>query len=211
VVAPARVVARRPRSIPLDDCAAIPLAGLTALQALRALGRVREGSAVLVNGASDGVGTLAVQIAKTLGARVTAVCSGGNADLVTSLGADRVVDYTRTDLPALSERWDVFFDAFGNRPFGGVKHLLTAHGVYVTTVPRFATFRQAILSYLRPGRKVRMVRVHADAADLALLARLVDDGRVRPVVDRRWPMAESAEAHRYLETRRARGKVLLIP
>jgi NADPH:quinone reductase-like Zn-dependent oxidoreductase len=211
VAVPVDDLAHRPRLPTLDDCAALPLVGLTALQALRDLGRIAPGASVLVNGASGGVGTIAVQIARALGARVTAVCSARNADLVASLGASDVLDYTVTDLRSLRTSFDLVFDAFGNQSFAALRHLLSPRGAYVTTVPRPAAFAQHVLSYARPGRKAWIVMVRSNSADLRALAQLTDEGLIRPVIDRRFPMSESADAHRYLETKRARGKVLLLP
>ena len=211
VAVPVDELALRPRIPSLEDCAALPLVGLTALQGLRDVGRLSPGGWVLVNGASGGVGTMAVQVARALGARVTGICSARNRDLVASLGADEVVDYNATDLRSLRGPFDVVFDAFGNRTFDELRHLLTPHGAYVTTVPSPLAFGQHVLSFLRPGRKAWMLTVRSNAADLYTLAQMVDEGLIRPVIDRRFPIAESAEAHRYLETRRARGKVLLVP
>jgi len=181
------------------------------LRALRNLGRLSPGGCVLVNGASGGVGTMAVQVARALGGRVTGVCSSRNRDLVASLGADEVVDYKATDLRSLPGPFDVVFDAFGNRTFDELRDLLSPRGVYVTTVPSLPAFGQHVLSFLRPGCKAWMVTVRSNADDLRTLAQMADEGLIRPVIDRRFPLAESAEAHRYLETRRARGKVLLVP
>lgn len=211
VLVPADEVAPRPESIALSDAAGLPLAGQTALQALRDLGRVRPGAHILVNGASGGVGTLAVQIGRALGARVTAVCSGRNAELVSSLGATAVLDHATFDVTALPDTYDVVFDVFGNRSFAEVLPGLAPGGVYVTTVPRLASIGRHLLSIVRPGRKAWLVMVRSKAADLMWLAREVEDGRLRPVIDRRLPMSESAAGHRYLETKRARGKVLLVP
>ena len=204
-------LALRPRLPSLEDCAALPLVGLTALQALRDLGRLQPGGSVLVNGASGGVGTIALQIARALGARVTGVCSAANRDLVASLGASEVVDYAATDLRSLPGPFNVVFDAFGNRSFDELRDVLAPHGAYVTTVPGAAAFGQHVLSYVRPGRKAWVVTVRSNSADLRTLAQMTDEGLIRPVIDRRFSLAESAEAHRYLETRRARGKVLLVP
>ncbi|HEX6737505.1 MAG TPA: NAD(P)-dependent alcohol dehydrogenase [Vicinamibacteria bacterium] len=211
VAVPVDELALRPAFLPLEDCAALPLVGLTALQALRDLGCLGPGGAVLVNGASGGVGTVSVQIARALGARVTGVCSARNHELVASLGAAEVVDYAATDLRSLRGPFDVVFDVFGNRSFAELGDLLTPDGAYVTTVPSPTAAGQHALSYLRPGRKAWMVAVRSNAADLRTLAQMADEGLLRPVIDRRYALAESAEAHRYLETRRARGKVLLVP
>lgn len=203
--------APRPRNIPLQDCTALPLAGQTALQALRDLGRVGSGSRVLINGASGGVGVLAVQIAKILGAEVTAVSSAANAGLLRELGADVLVDYAQTPVASIASKFEVIFDVFGNQRYAGIKPLLAARGRYITTVPSLANVRDHLLSALTPGKQARLVVVKSKRGDLAWLREQVEAGRLRAVIDRRYPMREAAEAHRYLESKRARGKVLLLP
>ncbi len=194
-----------------DDAAGVPLAGQTALQALRDIGNVQEGDKVLINGASGGVGTFAIQLAKILGAHATAVSSERNCRLCTSLGADRVIDYQQTDIETIADQFDVFFDVFGNRSFGRVSHLLSEKGVYITTVPGWRIVWDQWRTRWFCSRKARMVVVVSRSDDIAHLGELVDYGRLRPVIDRRYALTEVAKAHAYLETKRARGKVILMP
>lgn len=194
-----------------DEAASLPLAGQTALQALRDIGRIRPGHRLIINGASGGVGTLAIQLAKILGATVTAVSSDRNQRLCTSLGADRVFDYAETDLASLSDEFDIFFDVFGNQSFGRVRHLLAPDGVYITTVPGGRILWDRSWTRFFSSRKAHLVVVVSRAEDIAYLGELVDYGQLRPVVDRRYALTDAADAHVYIETKRARGKVILIP
>ncbi len=198
---------RKPDGLDMVEAASLPLAGLTALQALRDELAVEPGQTVLLNGASGGVGTLAVQIAKALGTRVIAVCSGRNAELVTGLGADRVVDYTARR--AEDERGlDAVFDIFGSLPWARAKGMLRPGGRYCTTIPRPRSAARGLLR--RAGlHRAALVLVRSRRADLEQLAAWVDAGLLRPVVDRVLPLEESREAHAYVETRRARGKVVV--
>jgi NADPH:quinone reductase-like Zn-dependent oxidoreductase len=201
-------LAKAPASIELAVAAAVPLAAQTALQALRDDARLKAGQTVLINGASGGVGVFAVQIAKILGAQVTAVCSHRNVDLVTELGADRVIDYTKTELVALDERFDVVFDVFGNYRFDKLKKLLSARGTYVNTIPSARIFKDVARSFVR-RKRAKLVIVKSKRDQLDWLTQQIDAGRLRVVVDRSFPLADVAEAHRYMETKRARGKVVL--
>jgi NADPH:quinone reductase-like Zn-dependent oxidoreductase len=209
--APVKDIARRPQTLSLPDSAALPLVSQTSLQALRDHGKLRSGMQVFINGASGGVGAHAVQIAKILGGIVTAACSARNAEMIRGLGADVVVDYAAQDILKLPQRFDIFYDVFGNYRFARTRHLLTPRGVYISTVPNLVNLRDHLLSRLTPGRQARLVLVRSNTADLDLLSQWVDTGRLRAVIDRRLPLSEAAEAHRYLETRRARGKILLLP
>jgi NADPH:quinone reductase-like Zn-dependent oxidoreductase len=197
-----------PSSLDLDAAAAVPLAAQTALQALRDDAGVKPGQRVLVNGASGGVGVFAVQIAKILGAHTTAVCSHRNVELVKELGADAVVDYTKTELVNLEERFDVIFDVFGNYHFAKVSHLLTPRGTYVHTIPSAQVIKDVARTFVRKQR-AKLVVVRSRRSDLDWLRQHIDSGRLRVVVDRSFPLADAAEAHRYMETKRARGKVVL--
>jgi len=204
---PANELAPWPPGLSAPEAAALPLAALTALQALRDQLRLRGGERLLINGASGGVGTVAVQIARILGARVTAVCSARNAALVQELGADAVLDYTQTD-PLAGATWDAIFDVFGNLDIRRVRPALRRGGAYVTTIPSSRTVLDVARSRLR-GPAIRLVVVRSNRADLVQLGAWVADGRLRPVLDRVLPLAESRAAHAVLETKRARGKVVL--
>jgi NADPH:quinone reductase-like Zn-dependent oxidoreductase len=201
-------LAKVPSSIEMRVAAAVPLASQTALQALRDDAHVKPGHNVLINGASGGVGVFAVQIAKILGANVTAVCSHRNVDLVNELGADRVIDYTKTDLVDLNERFDAIFDVFGNYCFDQLKHLLTARGTYVHTIPSSRIFKDVARTFVRRQR-AKLVIVRSRRAQLDWVRQQIDAGSLRVVVDRSFSLDDVAEAHRYMETKRARGKVVL--
>ncbi|MEM1417004.1 MAG: NAD(P)-dependent alcohol dehydrogenase [Myxococcota bacterium] len=190
------------------DAAAIPLAALTALQALRDDARLAPGQSLLINGASGGVGVYAVQLGKILGARVTGVSSARNRDLVKGLGADAHVDYAARELRALDERFDVIFDVYGNRSPGELAPVLAKGGTYVTTVPSPAALGWQARSYLG-GARSRLVVVRSRRADLEQLAHYARSGLLRAVVDKELPFAELAAAHAHVQTRRARGKVVV--
>jgi NADPH:quinone reductase-like Zn-dependent oxidoreductase len=204
-------LAHKPPGLDWEHAAALPLASLTALQALRDLGELVAGQRVLIHGASGGVGVHAVQIAKALGAHVTTLTSAAAVELVRSLGADEAID--RATLRPAPPRtpaaaFDVVFDVFGSRTFDEMRPLLTPRGTFVSTVPKLhvvlSRFRTA---FTRP--RARLVVVRSRRADLEWLADLVERGQLRAVVDRVLPLADIAEAQRYLATRRARGKVVL--
>ncbi|MBW2191406.1 MAG: NAD(P)-dependent alcohol dehydrogenase [Deltaproteobacteria bacterium] len=197
-----------PSSIELSVAAAVPLAAQTALQALRDDARVKPGQEVLINGASGGVGVFAVQIAKILGAQVTAVCSQRNVELVTELGADRVIDYNQTELVDVSERFDTIFDVFGNYHFDQLKHLLTPRGTYVHTIPSARIFKDVARTLVR-RKRTKLVIVKSRRSQLDWIRQQIDAGSIRVVVDRSFAFDEAPEAHRYMETKRARGKVVL--
>ncbi len=208
VVAPTRSLAAMPRACSFEDAAAIPLAGSTALQALRDLGRVRPGDRVCIHGASGGVGTFAIQIAKALGARVTTTSGAASLALCAELGADDALDYAMVDPFAGDRVFQIVFDVFGNRSLSTVRRGLAADGLYVTTVPSRRIFLDAATTWLRRPR-ARLVVVRLRTADLDQLAGLVEDGRLRPRIDRVVPFADCVEAVRYLETRHAHGKVVI--
>ena len=198
-----------PRRTGTVEAAAIPLAGLTALQALRDVARVRDGHRICINGGSGGVGTLAIQIARILGAHVTSVSSARNLRACAELGAHETLDYARDDPLAHASRYDAIFDVFGNRRFADARRALAPTGTYVTTVPsRSIVWDQARTSVI--GRqRARLVTVRSVAADLAILSAWTDEGRLRPVIDRLVAMEDIQDAQRYLETKRARGKVVI--
>lgn len=207
-VVDADALAPLPPTADLVTAAAIPLAAQTALQALRDLGRVSDGSTVLVNGASGGVGHFAVQIAAALGARVTAVCSAANAEFAGDCGAHTTVDYRQTAAPEIAGPFDVVFDVFGQytaRDFAGA---LGGRGVYINTIPKPATLWGELRARVGAGRS-RLVIVRSKRADLQWLVDAWTRGQLRPHIDRVMPMADAADAHRAIETRRTRGKIVL--
>jgi len=196
----------KPDGMSSEEAASVPLAALTALQALRDKGRVSAGKKVLVNGASGGVGIFAVQIAKASGAVVTGVCSSRNAGLVRSLGADSVIDYTREDFTENTGAYDIVYDVVANRSFSACKRALAPGGVYITTIPGPATLLQGLLPSLFPGRKAAHVMVKADGRDLGVIKELIEAGRLRTVIDKTFPLSQASAAHRYCEAGHSRGK-----
>lgn len=209
-VAAERAVAPAPPNLSFAEAAAVPLAALTALQALRDQAALRPGARVLINGASGGVGHFAVQIAGALGARVTAVCSGRNADLVRGLGADDVLDYTAGDPTGGDARYDAIFDTVGAIPFRRWRRVLRRDGVFVTIIPTFGNFARQWLTRVGGGPRLKTLFVRPGGGELALLGGWIAAGQVRPVIDRCYPLAEAAAAHRHSESRRARGKLVLV-
>lgn len=212
-------LALKPDNVSFEQAAAVPVAGLTALQALRDYAHVRPGQKVLVNGASGGVGTFAVQLARALGAEVTGVCSTRHLELVRSIGANHVIDYTREDFARKQQHYDVIFDAVGNHALGDYERILTPNGVVllVSVGPGFEPwfgllegFEKARL--MAPFLHHRFVPFVADAnrtEDLDTLSDLLGAGKVIPVIDRRYPLRDVAAAMRYLEQGHASGKVIV--
>jgi NADPH:quinone reductase-like Zn-dependent oxidoreductase len=208
VVVPARWLAAMPRRASFEEAAAVALAGSTGLQALRDIAHLRPGDRVLIHGASGGVGALAVQLAKTYGAHVTSTSSSANLERCRALGADEALDYGAGDVLTRVRDLRVAFDVFGNLSISRVRPVLGSRGVFVTTVPSRRMFLDAMRTALGPVR-ARMVSVRPRTADLGVLARYVDEGRLRPQIDRVFPFEEAAEAVRYVESRRAQGKVVV--
>jgi len=220
VCVPGDQLGPKPANLTFEQAAAVPLAGNTALMGVRDVGRVQSGQRVLVNGASGGVGTFAVQIAKALGAEVTGVCSTRNADLVRSIGADRVVDYTREDFARDGQRYDVVFDLVGNRSLADLRRVLTPEGTLVlsgggvskprgTLVgPMGLIIRGQLMSrFIR--QRVVVLQAKASRANLAALRELIESGKVVPVIDQTYKLPEAAEAIRYLESEHPRAKVVI--
>jgi NADPH:quinone reductase-like Zn-dependent oxidoreductase len=210
---PAEAVVPIPDAVSSTAAVAVVEGGLTALPFLRDHAEVGPGRRVLVNGASGAVGTSAVQLAGHFGAAVTGVCSTANVELVRSLGADEVVDYTAADFTAQREAYDVVFDAVGKSSFGRCRRALRPGGAYLTTVPGLPALLQARTRHAGDRRVVLAftgLRPAADKArDMALLLELTVAGGIMPVIDRTWPLAEAAEAHRHVDTGRKRGVVVL--
>jgi NADPH:quinone reductase-like Zn-dependent oxidoreductase len=209
VAAPERLLGRKPANLTFEEAAAVPIAGLTALQGLRDAGRMQPGHKVLVNGASGAVGTMAVQVAKALGAEVTAVCSGRNAELVRALGADHVIDYTRTDFTAGHERYDVIFDLAGSHGIRACRRVLTPKGVYVASTHRMRVLLSAAIVGLFARGRVTVFAQHQSRADLDTLSELIEAGRVRPVIDRRYTLADVPRAFAEQGAGHARGRKII--
>jgi NADPH:quinone reductase-like Zn-dependent oxidoreductase len=207
VSAPVEVVSVKPANLSFEEAAAVPMAAVTALQGLRHHGEIRPGQKVLINGASGGVGSFAVQIATSYGAEVTGVTSTGNIDLVRSLGADHVVDYTTTDVVGGGRRYDLILDTVGNLPVADLRRALAGGGK--AAVIGFTSVAKLIGVSLRGGKDIAMVQAHVTTKDLALLSELIEAGTVRPAIDRRYPFAEIPAAIAYLEQGHAMGKVVV--
>ncbi len=217
VVRESRGVALKPANVPHEQAAGVTVAALTALQSLRDQGNLRSGQKVLINGASGGVGTYAVQLAKVMGAEVTGVCSERNAQMVRSIGADHVIDYQKEDFTRGDARYDVIVDNIGNRSIGDVVDVLAPQGIYVIVgAPSEDPWIGAIAAPIRAAfyspfvdQELKFFVTKTQQKDLEYLANLMRDGKLVSVIDRRYPLAEVAEAIRYLETGRARGKVIV--
>ena len=197
------------KDITFEETACIPIAGLTALQALRDKGRIASGKKVLINGASGGVGHFAVQIAKIFGAEVTGVCSGANADLVKSLGADSVIDYTKQDFTKGTERYDLIFDAVAKRSFRECKSVLGPNGCYVSTLPSLSVIVSQYGTGLFTAKKARTIMVAPNSSDLAWVTSRIEEAGIKVVIDRVYPLGQAKEALAYSESGRARGKIVL--
>jgi len=207
----------KPAEITFEQAASIPVAGLTALQGLRDKGKVQAGQRVLVNGAAGGVGTFAVQVAKSLGAEVTGVCSGSNVEMVLSIGADKVIDYTQEDFTKGTERYDIILECVGNRPFSECRPVLKPEGRYiivgagheVSMLDILATAVKAVAQSTFSRQKAVMFIAKSNQPDLTLLGELIATGKLRPVIDRTCKLDETPESLAYLEKGHARGKVVI--
>ena len=211
-----QAVVAKPDGVPFEQAASVPIAATTALQALRNNGRIQPRQQVLINGAAGGVGTFAVQIAKSFGAEVTGVCSAANVEMVRSIGADRVIDYTRDDFTKSDRHYDLIVDCIGNHPLSACRRALTRGGTYVAVggsggrwigpLPRL--LGAAVLSrFVREKLVPCLARVNHD--DLVVLSELLASGKIAPVIDRRYSLSETPQAIAYLEQGHARGKVVI--
>jgi NADPH:quinone reductase-like Zn-dependent oxidoreductase len=208
-------LALKPARLTFEQAAAVPLAAFTALQGLRDKGQIQPGQKVLINGASGGVGTFAVQIAKAFRTEVTGVCSTPNLEMVRSIGADQVIDYTQEDFTRTGQRYDLIFDAVGNRSVADYQRALRPNGICsvagFTTLPRL--FQVLVLGawVSKTGnQKIGLMETaKANKKDLLFIRELIETGKVVPVIDRRYSLAETAEAIRYLEAGHAKGKVVI--
>src|SRR5947208_2655969 len=212
-------VALKPANLTFEQAASVNIAGITALQALRDKGKVQPGQKVLINGASGGVGTFAVQIAKSFGADVTGVCSTRNVDLVTSLGADHVIDYTKEDFAKGEQRYDVILDNVPNHSLSECRRILTPNGKYVMIggggpndnrwVGPFGRVIKAMVMSPFTSQKMGMMMADANGKDLTILADMMQSGKLKPVIDRTYKLNEVPAAIAYLEEGHARGKVVI--
>src|SRR5437016_2964151 len=214
-----RAVALKPANITFEQAAAVNIAGITALQALRDKGKVQSGQKVLINGASGGVGTFAVQIAKSLGADVTGVCSTRNVDLVRSLGADHVIDYTKEDFAKGTERYDAILDNVPNHTLSECRRVLSPKGKYVLIggggpndsrwIGPFGRIIKTMVLSPFINQKMGMMMADANHNDLTILADMMQSGKLKPVIDRTYKLSEVPAAIAYLEEGHARGKVII--
>ena len=213
VAVPEDVLALKPVNLTFEEAAAYPMAAVTALQGLRDMGKIQPGHKVLIQGASGGVGSFAVQIAKVLGAEVTAVCSTRNMELVRSLGADHVIDYTKEDFTKNGKQYDLILAVNGYHPINEYKNSLTPKGIYVMAGGATKQIFEAVLrgSFVseKDGRKLGALTAQPKQADLIYLKGLAEAGKIKPIIDKRYPLSETAQALRYLGEGHARGKVVI--
>jgi NADPH:quinone reductase-like Zn-dependent oxidoreductase len=210
-------VAMKPDNVTFEQAASVNVAGLTALQGLRDKGKVQPGSKVLINGAAGGVGTFAVQIAKIFGAHVTGVCSTRNIEMVRSIGADEVIDYTQNDFTTSNQQCDFIFDCVGNHSFSECRRILTPKGTYVGIgAPHDASLLRLLASMIKDvvlsvfsSQKIVMFIAKVSQADLTLLGQLVATGKLKPVIDRIYSLSDAAVAVGHVEQGHARGKVII--
>ena len=206
-------LAIKPANLSYEDAASVPNGALTALPFLRDKGRIRSGQTVLIYGASGSVGAAAVQLAKYYGAEVTGVCSTTNLEWVKALGADQVIDYTQEDFTENGKTYDIIFDTVGKRSFSECKGSLAHEGIYLATVPTPGVMLQALWP-AKSGKKVRFAATGLRPArekikDLVFLTELIEAGKIKPVIDRRYPLEQTAEAHRYVEQGHKKGNVVI--
>ena len=209
--APEGKLAMKPAGLSFEQAAAIPTAGITALQELRDGGKVQPGQAILINGASGGVGTFAVQVAKSLGAEVTGVCSTRNVELVRSIGADHVIDYTQEDFTRSEKRYDLILDNVGNHSFAALRRALTPRGMVQPNTGHagmgYVVKAFALSLFMR--RQGSMLLATPNLEDLAVLDELVETGKLTPVIDRTYPLSRATEAFAYADKGHAQGKVVI--
>jgi NADPH:quinone reductase-like Zn-dependent oxidoreductase len=213
VSVPEYAVALKPASLTFGEAAAVPMAAVTALQGLRDKGQIQPGQKVLINGASGGVGTFAVQLAKSFGAEVTAVCSTSKLDMVRSMGADQVIDYTQENFTKHGQRYNLILAVNGYHPISAYKRILSPQGMYVMAGGSTAQIFQALLlgswMSMAGGKKMGALLAKPNQKDLVFMKELLEAGKVVPVIDRCYPLCDVPEAIRYLEAGHARGKVII--
>jgi NADPH:quinone reductase-like Zn-dependent oxidoreductase len=213
VSVPERALALKPANISFEEAAAVPMAAVTALQGLRDKGKIHSGQKVLINGASGGVGTFAVQIAKSFGAEVTAVCSTRNLDIVRSIGADHAIDYTKEDFTQKTQSYDLILAVNGYQSISAYKRALNPNGNYVMVGGSGAQLTQAMVLgpwlSMTGSKKMGNMLQRANQNDLNYIKELLDAGKVKPVIDRRYKLSEVPKALRYFEEGHAQGKVII--
>ena len=209
---PERALVIKPARISFEEAAALPVAGLTALQALRDNGNIQNGQQVLIVGSGGGVGTFAVQLARYFGAEVTAVCSTKNVEQTTALGAAHVIDYTKEDFTIGSKRYDIILAVNGNHTLQAYRRILKSNGTCIVIVGAlWQIFMSLLFGWLLSigSKKIRTIAAKPVQKDLEFLAKLVEEGKIKPVIEKRYPLDQTAEAMRYLSAGHAKGKVVI--
>ncbi|MFC1527500.1 NAD(P)-dependent alcohol dehydrogenase [Candidatus Neomarinimicrobiota bacterium] len=202
-------LAIKPGNLSWEEAAAVYLAAGTALYFIRDLGKIKAGEKILINGASGAIGTYAVQLAKYYGAEVTGVCSSVNIDMVNSLGADKVIDYTKVDFTKNGEVYDTIFDVVGKTTFLDCKHILKKKGIYLANLIEKGELIRMILPFLASGRKIKGGSTPENIELLNFLKELIQAGKLKPVIDRSYPLEQTAEAFRYVEMGHKKGNVVI--
>jgi NADPH:quinone reductase-like Zn-dependent oxidoreductase len=203
------VLTNKPANMTYEEAATIPVIANTALHFIRDLGQIQTGQKILINGASGGIGTFAVQLAKYYGAEVTGVCSANNLEMVKSLGADKVIDYRKDDFTKMNENYDVIFDTVGKSSFSRCKSSLSNDGLYLDTLPRISTLFQMFWTSLIGSKKVKMEGAPAKVENLLFLKELIEAGKLKTVIDRRYPLEQTTEAFKYVEKGHKKGNVVI--
>lgn len=206
-----RVAAPKPSNMSHEEAAAVPLAALTALQALRDQGKIKKEQKLLINGASGGVGTFAVQIARVYDTQVTGVCGGDHLELVRDLGADMVIDYQEQDFTESGFQYDIIFDVVGNRSFAECAKSLAPGGVYITTQPTPKALVQNLAAVFRPQKQAKAILMQPSGKDLEFLTELIEAGKIRTIIDRTYALADITQAHTYSQEGHATGKIVISP
>ena len=209
VCMPEEKVAMKPSNMSYEEAAGVPFCGTTALYFLKGMGKIQDGQKVLINGASGGVGTFAVQLAKYYGADVTGVCSTANLEMVESLGADRVIDYTKEDFTREGQTYDIIFDAVGKRSFSQCKNSLNPKGIYLSTIATVPLLLQMLWTSKIGDKKAKFSLPPCTTKELDFLRDVIETGRMKTVIDRTYPLSDTAEAHKYSENGHAKGKIII--
>jgi len=199
----------KPDNLTFEEAATVPMAGLTALQGLRDKGQIQSGQKILINGASGGVGSYAVQMAKSFEAEVTGVCRTQKLDFVLSIGADHVIDYTQEDITKNEQKYDLIFDIAAFRSISKYKRILSSNGIYVLVGGSMARIFQLMLKSITGVRNMRLMVANINQEDLLFMKELLEAKKVKPIIDKQYPLNETAEAIRYLEKGHSRGKIII--
>jgi NADPH:quinone reductase-like Zn-dependent oxidoreductase len=209
VAVPAHYLAKKPENCTFEEAVAMPLVALTALQALRDEGRIQSGQHVCINGASGGVGSMALQIAKIYGAHITTITGADNLDFCCELGADVALNYHQTNITRQNEKYDIFFDVFGNQSFRQVAPILSPNGIYVSTVLKAHVFISQFLTHYLSRKKARLVVVKPNTVDLNTLSQWLDSGQMQPIIQQVYTLEQIQDAHRQQESKHTRGKIVV--